>query len=59
MKLNSGSRTSVRINGLEGEKFAVNVGEHQGSVLSPLPFIIEVQCGMGLSIKSPNREKHF
>ena len=32
--------TTVRVNGRESKAFSVRVGVHQGSVLSPLLFII-------------------
>ena len=36
--------TSVKIGAGESEKFQVRVGEHQGSVLSPLLFIIVLEA---------------
>ena len=36
--------TKVRLNGRESNAFSVRVGEHQGSVLSPLLFIIVLEA---------------
>ena len=36
--------TSVKLGGGESVEFAVNVGVHQGSVLSPLLFIIVLEA---------------
>ena len=33
-------KTSVKIDGKQSEKFEVKVGVHQGSVLSPLLFVV-------------------
>ena len=40
MAMYSGSKSGVRINEVLGNKFSVKVGVHQGSVLSPLLFIM-------------------
>ena len=40
----NGPRSRVRINGQFSEEFNVNVGVHQGSVLSPLLFIIVMEA---------------
>ena len=40
MAMYSGSKSRVRINNVLGNKFSVKVDVHQGSVLSPLLFII-------------------
>jgi len=36
-------KTSVKIDGGVSEEFEVNVGVHQGSVLSPILFIIVIK----------------
>ena len=38
------AKTKVRLNGRESETFSVKVGVHQGSVLSPLLFIIVLEA---------------
>ena len=42
MSLNDGSKTNVRVESAYSEEFEVNVGVHQGSVLSPLLLAIVV-----------------
>jgi hypothetical protein len=44
---NEGVETVVRTADVDSEGFAVKVGLHQGSVLSPLLFIIGPSCGCG------------
>ena len=41
MSLNDGSKTNVRVESAYSEEFEVNVGVHQGSVLSPLLLAIQ------------------
>ena len=38
-----GAKSRVRINNQLGDEFGVKVGVHQGSVLSPLPFILVLE----------------
>ena len=52
MAMYSGSKSRVRINNVLGNKFSVKVGIHQGSVLSPLLFIIVLEA---LSSECRNR----
>ena len=40
----SNARRCVRVNGQYSEKFGMGVGEHQGSVLSPLLFILALEA---------------
>ena len=42
MNLYDGTKTRVRVGSAYSEEFEVNVGVHQGSVLSPLLFAIVV-----------------
>ena len=42
-----GCKSRVRINNVLGNKFSVKVGVHQGSVLSPLLFIIVLEALSG------------
>ena len=42
MSLYDGAKTKVRVGSAYSEEFEVNVGVHQGSVLSPLLFAIVV-----------------
>lgn len=44
MAMYDGSRTSVRVDGTQSEEFVVKVGVHQGSVLSPLLFIMVLEA---------------
>ena len=45
----SNVRSRVRVNGLHSEEFGVKVGVHQGSVLSPLLFILVLEAlGQGI-----------
>ena len=44
MSLYEGSRTKVRVGSVFAEEFGVRVGVHQGSVLSPLIFVIVVDA---------------
>ena len=46
----SNAQSRVRVNGQYSEEFSVRVGEHQGSVLSPLLFILVLEV--------PSREFH-
>lgn len=53
MKLFSGSRTIVRVDGVESEEFVVNVGVQQGSVLSLLLLIMVLKAlsrGLGIGL---------
>ena len=52
MAMYSGSKSWVRRNNVLGNKFSVKVGVHQGSVLSPLLFIIVLEA---LSSECRNR----
>ena len=40
----SNARSRVRVNGQYSEEFGVGVGVHQGSVLSPLLFILVLEA---------------
>ena len=44
MVMYSHGRSAVSINGTAGDAFGVKVGVHQGSVLSPLLFIIVMEA---------------
>ena len=53
MAMYKNSNSAVRVNNTVGEKFNVEVGVHQGSVLSPLLFImvleaLSIECRSGL-----------
>ena len=52
MAMYSGSKSRVRVNDAVGNKLSVKVGVHQGSVLSPLLFIIVLEA---LSSECRNR----
>ena len=44
MAMYEGVTTAIKVGGSESEAFAVKVGVHQGSVLSPLLFIIVLEA---------------
>ena len=44
MSMYENAKSAVNINGTTGEAFSVKVGVHQGSVLSPLLFIIVLEA---------------
>ena len=44
MAMYDGSKTSVRVNGVQSEDFEVKVGVHQGSVLSLILFIMVLEA---------------
>ena len=40
----NGTKRKVRVNGSYSDEFEVKIGVHEGSVLSPLPFIIVMEA---------------
>ena len=40
----NGAKSKARVDGSYSDEFEVKVGVHQGSVLSPLPFIIVLEA---------------
>ena len=44
MAMYDGQKTSVMVNGVQSEDFEVKVGVHQGSVLSPILFIMVLKA---------------